>query len=225
MSDPFDPLNLLVRMPVVLLALTVHEFSHAYAAYRLGDPTAHRMGRCTLNPLAHLDFFGTLCIMFAPIGWAKPVPVNPMNFRHPGRDQMLVSIAGPVSNLLQALAFALALRAMVYTDVLDNVLTGRWQVMVGTMCLLAVLVNCGLAVFNMLPIFPLDGFHVTRYFLGPENRQLLDRSAQYGMYIILGLVMLPILTDGQFSPLSKVIIYPVDLVLTYVAGIRGLGGL
>ncbi len=214
-----EPTNLLVRMPVVLLALTVHEFSHAYAAYRLGDPTAHRMGRCTLNPLAHLDLWGTICIMFAPIGWAKPVPVNPMNFRHPGRDDMLVSVAGPISNVIQAIGFGLLLRALVEVPALNELGSPQSRMILATMCYLGVLVNCGLAAFNMLPIFPLDGFHVTRYFLGPENRQTLDRTAPYGMYVILGLVALPFLTNGQWSPLRTIITYPVNFVLVYVAGL------
>ncbi len=219
-------MDLMVRVPIVLLALTLHEFAHAYVAYRLGDPTAQRMGRCSLNPLVHLDLFGTLCIMFGPIGWAKPVPVNPMNFRHPGRDNMLVSVAGPISNILQAVGFALLIRLLVFADgaeLLPASLSERSVLIIYVMFRVAVLVNCGLAVFNMLPIFPLDGFHVTRYFLGPENRQALDRTAPYGMYIILALIALPFLTGGQISPLRMVILYPVDFVLEYIAGVPGLG--
>ena len=220
MFDSLDPAQLLTRLPVILLALTVHEFSHAYVAYRLGDPTAHRMGRCTLNPLAHLDPFGTLCIMFGPIGWAKPVPVNPMNFRHPGRDDMLVSIAGPASNIAQALLFALLLRFVVHTTAFNAVLADQTRSVLFTLCLLGVFVNCGLAVFNMLPVFPLDGFHVTRYFLrSPEDKRVLDRMAPYGMYIVLGLVAIPFLTDGAISPLFWIISYPVKFVLVHVAGL------
>ncbi len=214
----FDPLSLMIRVPVVLLALTVHEFAHAYVALRRGDETAYRMGRCTLNPLAHLDFFGTLCIMFAPIGWAKPVPVNPLNFRNPGRDNMLVSIAGPVSNVLQALAFAVLLRLLLHTSVFDGSMSAQLRQMLAAMCYVGVLVNCGLAMFNMLPIFPLDGFHVTRYFVGPEGKTTLDGIAPYGMYVILGLVFLPSFTSGQINPLYSIISYPVNFVLTYVAG-------
>lgn len=209
--------DLVTRIPVVLLALTVHEFSHAYTAYRLGDPTAYRYGRCTLNPLAHLDLFGTICIMFAPIGWAKPVPVNPYNFRHPARDNMIVSAAGPISNVLQAIGFALLIR-LLRSPVLDGVLVDPWPMLIFALSLIGVLVNCGLAMFNMLPIYPLDGFHVTRYFLSPENQRSLDATAQYGMFIILGLVVLPVFTGGQISPLGTIIMYPVNWVLAYVAG-------
>src|SRR5690242_12736966 len=107
-----DPSVMMLRIPVVLLALTVHEFCHAYFALQMGDPTAYRLGRCSLNPLRHLDPLGTICLMFAPIGWAKPVPIDPRNFRN-WRQGVLVSIAaGPISNLIQALVFALLLRGV-----------------------------------------------------------------------------------------------------------------
>lgn len=211
--------DLVTRIPIVLLALTVHEFCHAYVAYRLGDPTAYRMGRCTLNPLSHLDFLGTLCIMFGPIGWAKPVPVNSMNFHHPSRDNMVVSIAGPASNILQAIAFALILRLVVHADFVSDALSDTWRSLIGTMCFMGVLVNCGLAVFNMLPIYPLDGFHVTRYFLSPEAKRSLDATAQYGMFIILGLVLLPRFVGMGFSPLGMIIMYPVSWLLRHVSGV------
>jgi len=216
--DFLDPVNLLVRMPVVLLALTLHEFAHAYMAYRMGDPTAMREGRCSLNPLAHLDLIGTLCIMFGPIGWAKPVPVNPMNFRHPLRDEMLVSAAGPVSNLIQAVFFGLLLRVLFRGGMMSGLISDQWATLLFVMFGSALIVNCGLAIFNMIPAFPLDGFHVTRYFLSPPSRRTLDDMAPYGTYIILGLVMLPMLVPG-FSPLSRIIHYPVLVVWTLVAGL------
>jgi Zn-dependent protease len=213
-------MNLLVRMPVILLALTVHEFAHAYSAWRLGDPTALRMGRCSLNPLAHLDLMGTICLMFGPIGWAKPVPVNALNFRHPSRDEMIVSVAGPLSNILQAVLWSLLMRLLNSGGMMGGM--GRdGQAMLSilfTMCWLGIMVNCGLAVFNMLPVFPLDGFHVTRYFLSRDHQAVLDRTAQYGTYIVLGLVLMPYLFRG-FSPLSTIISYPVGFMLTYVAGV------
>ena len=175
-----DPTRLLLRLAVVLFALTVHEFSHAYSAYRLGDNTARLQGRLTLNPLAHLDFLGTLCIIFGPIGWAKPVPVNPINFRNPGRDDIIVSVAGPGSNLVLAFAFALLIRlylAVPWTDVT-----------VEQFLLAGVMVNVGLACFNMLPVFPLDGHHVMREMLPPEQRAQYMSHARYGPFIILGLV-------------------------------------
>ena len=180
-----DASELLLRLPIVLFALTVHEFAHAYSAYRLGDDTARLLGRLTLNPLAHLELFGTICIMFGPIGWAKPVPVNPLNFRNRGRDDIIVSIAGPASNLVLAFVFALLVR--VYVGI-------EWQnadtaAAVRGFLFLGVIVNVGLACFNMLPVFPLDGHHVMREMLPPEQRDQYMSHARYGPFIILGLVL------------------------------------
>jgi len=108
----FDPVSAIIRLIALLPALTLHEFAHAYAATRAGDPTPAAHGRVTLNPLAHLDPIGTLMILFAPIGWAKPVPINPYNFRHPARDIVRTSAAGPLSNVAQGLFWALVLRGL-----------------------------------------------------------------------------------------------------------------
>jgi len=212
--------DLAIRVPVVLLALTVHEFFHAYSAYRLGDPTACRAGRCTLNPLAHLDPIGTLCLLFAPIGWAKPVPVNPMNFRRPGRDDVICSAAGPASNFAQAFVFALLLRALTAgAPEVQGRLGPYGFSAVFQFCFYGVLINVGLAVFNLLPVYPLDGFHVWANLMKGETRQRFLETARYGLYIIIGLVLL---SGTPVDPLGRVISPVLNFFFRYVAGHRAL---
>jgi Zn-dependent protease len=203
----FDPLELAIRVPVLLLALTLHEFAHAYSAYRLGDPTAYRLGRCSLNPLVHLDPIGAICLLVAPIGWAKPVPVNPLNLKNPGRDDIIISAAGPLSNLAQALVFALALRVVMsfgppfYVAFHER---GAWAAAI-LFVAFGILLNVGLAVFNMIPAFPLDGFHVVSNLAKGESRRRMLEMAPFGPYIILGIVLV-----SWFSGLNLILraIYP-----------------
>lgn len=216
--DDLKPLELAIRIPALLLALTVHEFAHAYSAFRLGDPTAYRLGRCTLNPLRHLDPLGAICLLFAPIGWAKPVPVNPLNFNNPGRDDMLVSLAGPVSNLMQALFFALILRLVNGQAELIRTYAGPYGFTAAFLfCYVAVLINCGLAVFNLVPLFPLDGFHVFGNVVTGPSRQRFFEMAPYGPYLIIGLVLL---SRTPADPLGRVM-GPVQSFFLFRVG--GLG--
>ncbi|HUW83754.1 MAG TPA: site-2 protease family protein [Phycisphaerae bacterium] len=215
MLNFFDPVDLITRVPVVLLALTIHEFAHAYAAYRLGDPTAYRQGRCSLNPLVHLDPLGTLCLMFGLIGWAKPVPINPANFGSPRRDDLIVSAAGVASNLAQAVVFALLLRLLLASPETF----GQAFVPLTTLLSLGMLINMALAVFNMLPIFPLDGFHVAMHLLPFHAQPSLERTRRFGMLGILGLVMLPMATDGRIDPLWMIISPVFNFLLHYVVGV------
>ena len=217
-----NPLELAVRIPLVLLALTVHECAHAWTAWRMGDPTAASQGRISLNPLRHLEPLGTLCLIFAPIGWAKPVPVNPLNFRDPRMGDLLTSAAGPASNLAQALLFALALRGVSHAagsgwlNMTDHktLITAAFL-----MCLAGVLINVGLAVFNCLPLYPLDGFHITLQLLPADARQGFAATAPFGVFAILGLVLVG--NFGSVDILGRLIGPPVNLVLEYVAGLEG----
>ncbi|MDR0330278.1 MAG: site-2 protease family protein [Chitinispirillales bacterium] len=190
---PYD--QFLLRIPVILLALTIHEVAHGWAALRLGDPTARNEGRLTLNPLPHLDLLGTIMLMTGLFGWAKPVPVNPYNLRNPKRDLMLVSLAGPASNIIQAILFGLIIRICVTIDpaLLRTVLSGHLL----TLLMLAFLINSGLAFFNLLPIYPLDGSKILAWFLPDKYVGPYMRATGYALPVIFGLVIIGYLTGHR----------------------------
>jgi len=178
--------HLLLRLPVVLFALTVHEYMHGYVALRCGDDTAYRMGRLTLNPLAHLDPIGTLCLMFAPIGWAKPVPVQPLNYRHPRRDEILVSGAGVTANFALGVVFALVLRF--FGPQLETM--GAMGPIIFKIVFLGAFINFALAIFNLLPIFPLDGSHILKNLLPLNAAIRYAEWNRYGMFLLMIVVLI-----------------------------------
>lgn len=188
MLGSFSPIDLLVKLIVLLVAIPFHEFAHAWAADRMGDRTARAMGRLTLNPLAHLDPIGSLMILVSGFGWGKPVPVNPYQMRGRSLTSMAVTaVSGPLSNLLLAALFAAPIRLGWLTP---SVLQSDWGYWLGTGLLLAAWINIGLALFNLIPIAPLDGFNVAMGVLPmPWARKLAD-TQQYGPMILLGLIAL-----------------------------------
>jgi Zn-dependent protease len=183
MFDLFAKIQeLVVVIPVFLLALTIHEFAHGWLANRLGDPTARLQGRLTLNPLAHLDPIGTIAIILIHFGWAKPVPVDSRYLKQPRRDMMMIAAAGPVSNLLLAAASAFFLRVFPWTMAPRELL---WLVVpVQLMLFISVNVNVLLTVFNLLPIPPLDGSRVVSGLLPLRHAITYSRLEPYGFLII-----------------------------------------
>lgn len=180
----------IIALPV-LAAITVHEVSHGYVAYLLGDPTAKNAGRLTLNPLKHLDPLGTLALVLTRmIGWAKPVPVDPRYFADPKRGMMLVSVAGPASNFAMALVFALLYHALIFSW---GIMGGQSSSAVFTplvlMCQAGVVINLALGIFNLLPIPPLDGSKILAGLLPPDMAHGLLRLERYGFVIILVLAL------------------------------------
>ncbi len=170
--------DILLSIPVALLAISVHECAHGYAAFKLGDPTPKLYGRITLNPLAHLDLIGTIMLIIFHFGWAKPVPIDLSYFKKPRRDIVIVSLAGPTANLLLAIAFGLLIRILPPIS---------WALF--RMLFYGVLINLALMAFNLIPIPPLDGSKVLYMLLPPKYFQVNQFLERWGMIILLILVV------------------------------------
>jgi Zn-dependent protease len=174
----------ILRIPAILIALTIHEYAHGRIAYLRGDSTASDNGRLTLNPLAHLDPFGTLMMMLGPFGWAKPVPVNFNNLINPRRDMILVAAAGPLSNICVAVLFGLLLRFSHTIPGFGFLGAGH----AGTFMALCVLLNLGLSFFNLIPIPPLDGSQILMGFLPPHKVQAYLNAMRWAPIIFFALI-------------------------------------
>jgi Zn-dependent protease len=172
--------------PPILLALAFHEYAHGWVADKLGDPTARLAGRLTMNPLAHLDFIGTIMLFVVHLGWAKPVPVNPYNLRNPRRDTILVSLAGVTANMIMAAAWGLVIRLW-NTGGLFEAYTLPQPVTV--VVVYGVIINLSLAIFNLIPIPPLDGSRILGGLLPPRWEQQYRKLDHFGPVLVLVLVM------------------------------------
>jgi len=190
-----------ILTPPILFAVTIHEVAHGWMAYRLGDPTAKALGRLTLNPLRHLDPIGTLVFFLTQvIGWAKPVPINPIYFKNPKRDMIWVALAGPGANLVTAAISSLLLRLFLGSPDYLSKLSGLILTPLLYMAYVSVQINIGLAIFNLIPVPPLDG---SRILAGLLPRNLAARYAEierYGFLLILLLVFTGV-TDRIIVPL------------------------
>jgi Zn-dependent protease len=185
-------LKFLILAPPLLFALTLHELAHGYVAWMLGDPTAKNEGRLTMNPLKHLDPFGVLAFLIANIGWAKPVPVNPTYFKNPQKGMLLVALAGPAINLLLAVASALLVKLMIMQPVTSPFLISLLAPAVN-MAAASVFINVMLAVFNCLPIPPLDGSKVLMGMLPSGAARSYAQMEPYGFILVLVLFYLGVI--------------------------------
>ena len=192
-----------------MFALSFHEFAHAWMAEKCGDSTAARMGRLTLNPMAHLDMMGSLMILFVGFGWAKPVPVDGRNLRNPRTDMMKVAAAGPLSNLLLAMVAGMVLRFMNSTGLLTD--------SIFILLIYFTRINIALAVFNLIPVAPLDGSQIFSGYLMKTNPQLAWKIQTYGPQVLFGLILFGYFTG--FSILWLVMEPFVSFFMLLFAGI------
>jgi Zn-dependent protease len=191
----FNGLEIFFQIVVLLFAICVHESAHAWMANRLGDPTAKMLGRVSLNPIAHIDLFGTIImplvliiLHFPPFGWAKPTPVDPRNFKHPVRDDILTAVAGPISNFLTAFLAVIALAIIAHGSnrgIGQNFGGADIASPLAKLFYLAMWINVVLGVFNLIPLPPLDGSHVIRHFLSYDALKVYDRIGYFGLVIVL----------------------------------------
>jgi Zn-dependent protease len=199
----------LISFICLIIAITIHEFCHALAADHMGDPTPRSRGRLTLNPLAHADPIGTIALPlinlitgFPTIGWAKPVPIDPFNFRHPKKDEIIVSLAGPASNLSLAIISSLVIRFLPLSEIFT------------LFFYLLTFINISLFIFNLIPIPPLDGSHILLNILPEKSRiQWEETFDRYGFILIIVLIFFPI-ANGQ--SLVSLVISPIIGLISHL---------
>lgn len=202
---------LFIRLIVAFIALPVHECAHGYAALRMGDHTAEREGRLTLNPFAHFDFIGTTAIILFGFGWAKPVPINPLNFENPKKGMMISALAGPLSNIGMAFLSMVGYKLVDIPLMLGGGEASSFLMTLRMFFSYAMSINITLGVFNLIPIPPLDGSRVATYFLPSKWYFNIMRYERYAFLLLLGLLWFGFL-DGIISFVSGTVISGLDFI-------------
>lgn len=205
-----NPMDLLTRLIVLLTAIPVHEAAHAFVADRLGDPTARAMGRLSLNPMRHFDLLGSFCLLVAGVGWAKPVPIDPRNFRHPRSGMALSAAAGPISNLLLALLSLIASKVIFFFIGLRGVSYGLLLFFSG-----ACQINIALAIFNLMPFPPFDGSRIYSVFL---PQRIYFGVMRYERYLFLAVMVLLLLGvfDAPLQAINQLVFTGLDFLTRWL---------
>lgn len=199
-SNPIEWLmDKMLALPAIIIGLSFHEFGHAFAAYKLGDPTPKYQGRVTLNPMAHVDPFGFICLMLAGFGWGVPVQINPNNFKKPRRDELIVGSAGVIINLLIAIASAGVLR-LFYEFATEFIALTYMGGVVQDILINMIIINLVLMVFNLIPIPPLDGFGIVTQIFNLKYTELYYKIYNNGFLILMLLIVFNV-TDKILTPL------------------------
>ncbi len=202
---PFDISEWIVRIPVLLFAITIHEYAHGRAALWLGDPTAKIRGRLTFNPLTHIDPLGAICLFLFNFGWAKPVPVDPRYFKNTRKDIIIMSLSGPLANLFAAFLTGILIRFFLLP----------WEPYLMALIYL-LLMNLGLGLFNLLPLPPLDGSHVLENALSPVAAQKYRKLRRYGPFLLIGIIFLD--NFAHTGILNRILIGPMLYLAHLFAG-------
>lgn len=223
-----DFLNSFFRYPIdqlpfflltILIAFTVHEFAHAYFANKFGDPTAKLLGRVTLNPAVHFDLFGVLLLVIAGFGWARPVPVNRANFDKPRLMGVIVSFAGPLSNLLLAIVGTIIYASLVGSGALGGIENERLFTAISMFFSIFNLTNFFLFLFNLIPLPPLDGYRILEDVLPPSISRKLQGVEQWSIFIFLLILIIPPLQNATIQPLYEL---AQNMYVNLAKGIIGL---
>ncbi|MCF7793470.1 MAG: site-2 protease family protein [Candidatus Cloacimonetes bacterium] len=210
-------LQIIIQLPILLISLTIHEYSHGYVAYRLGDDTAKRAGRLTLNPISHIDPLGLIMLFIARIGWAKPVPINPYNFNDQKRDMAISAAAGPLSNfafaIILSVIFNLIKRANPEILHTASSVSQFWL----SMLLYAILINLALGIFNLIPVPPMDGSKILGGFLSDEAYYKYTAQEQKGAQILM--IVLVVSFVFRLNIIGAIIMPPLNFFLKLLTGI------
>lgn len=205
-------ISFLYFLPALLISLSIHEFAHSFIAYKLGDKSQKALGRMTLNPLAHIDLWGFVCIALFGFGWGKPVIVDDRNFKNRSRDNMLVALAGPMSNILLSIVFTIILKILMVIGVVDLAVSTTSGNVLTNMLVLSIQFNVIFGIFNMLPIPPFDGSKVLFYFLPGKYKEIMYVLERYSFIIILILVFTNI-SSYIISPMVSGILKLLNVIL------------